>query len=351
MGRPLLADPELPNKLLEGRHNEITPCVRCNVCLHNILMAQPVACRMNAFLGREGEWRITTTDAPKKVLVVGAGPAGLEAARVLALRGHKVVICDREEEPGGLVPMATFIKGGDVADKLGDIVPHYQRMLADLGVEMRWNTEVDLITVKELAPDAVVLAVGARTAPPSIPGMDQELVMTTDELRESSKGFVGLVGPELMQALSKVYLPLGKRVAIVGGQMAGLQAAEFLVKRGREVTVIDSAEQLGGGIPIPWLVRLMPWLEKKGVKLHPAAKDIHIVADGVKFTDTLHKDWKSHVEADNVLVVTHNRPNKGLHDALEGEVPVLTLVGDAQGNGWGSIQDAIRQGAEAALDI
>ena len=351
MGRPLLADPELPNKLLEGRHSEITPCIRCNVCLHNILMAQPVQCRMNAFLGREGEWTIAKAPTAKKVLVVGAGPAGMEAARVLALRGHKVVLCDREEEPGGLVPMATFIKGGAITDKLGEIVPYYQRVLHDLGVDLRLGTDVHSGMVKAERPDAVVIATGATTKAPDIPGMEHALVMTTDELRASSKGFVGMVGPELMQALSKAYLPLGKRVAVIGGQMAGLQAAEFLVKRGREVTVIDSAEQLGRGIPIPWLVRLMPWLQAKGVELYPQAKDLRIVADGVKFTDPLHNDWKTHVEADNVLVVTHNTPNNRLYDALQGKVPEVTLVGDAQGNGWGSIQEAIRLGAEAALAI
>jgi 2,4-dienoyl-CoA reductase (NADPH2) len=351
MGRPLLADPALPNKLLKGLHSQITPCVRCNVCLHHILMAQPVQCRMNAFLGREGTWTIAKTTQHLKVVVVGAGPAGMEAARVAAMRGHHVVLLDRADEPGGLVPMATFIKGGDTTDKLNEIVHYYRTRLEELRVDIRLGTDADTGMIKALKPDAVILAVGARTELPDIPGIEQKIVMSTDDLRASSKGYVELVGPELMQTLSKIYLPLGKRVVVIGGQMAGLQAAEFLVKRGREVTVMDSAEQLGGGIPLPWLVRLMPWLQARGVALHSAAKDITIVSDGVRFVDSANRDWKTHVEADNVLVVTQYRPNTQLRDALKDKVPAVHLVGDAHGTGMGNIQEAIRQGAEAAMAI
>lgn len=349
MGRPLLADPQLPNKLAEGRLNEITPCVRCNVCLHQILLAQPVQCRMNPFLGREGEWKIEPAVIPKKVIVVGAGPAGMEAARVAALRGHKVVIYDKESEIGGLVPMATFIKGGDVTDKMHEVINYYDRMLEYLDIVLHLNAEVNKGTLKMEFPDAVIIATGAKTVLPDIDGIDHKIVMTTDELRNRSSGYVHFFGANLMQAISQVYLPIGKNVVIIGGQMAGLQAAEFLIKRGRKVQVVEPGKDLGIGLPIPWLARLIPWLAAQNVGLHTQASDMSIHDGGVRFRNA--EGETVDLAADQVLVVTQYAVNDVLYQKAKTEFKEVYLVGDANGPGTGSIQNAILQGAEAAMKL
>jgi 2,4-dienoyl-CoA reductase (NADPH2) len=266
---------------------------------------------MNAFLGHEGEWKIEKTKKPKYVIVAGAGPAGLEAARVAALCGHRVEVYDKNREPGGLVPMATFIKGGDTIDKLHEIVTYYNGVLKDLNVPVYLKKEVNEALIREKKPDAVILGVGGLHVKPDIPGVEHDIVMTTDDLREQSSGYVDFFGPGVMQTLSKVYLPIGKNVVIIGGQMAGLQAAEFLVKRGRKVDIIDKEQQLGGGIPIPWLVRLMPWLQSKAAGLYDGVHDIVISEDGVQFSNAEGKHLK--IKADQVLLVTDNQPNRELY--------------------------------------
>jgi len=146
MCRRLMADPELPNKLAAGRLDDIRPCLACLQCMHG--RPEPVPCVVNASLGREREYAVKPAEKKKRVLVVGGGPAGMEAARVAALRGHEVILYEREPKLGGLLPMAAVVKGLEIED-LTAFVCYLKRQITRLGVKIRLGKEVNLSVIEE----------------------------------------------------------------------------------------------------------------------------------------------------------------------------------------------------------
>lgn len=352
MGRPLLVDPELPTKLNEDRENEIRPCLRCNVCLHHILLAEPAHCRLNARLGREEELDRARPEpeTQKRVLIAGAGPAGLEAARVAAERGHEVHVFDPSKTPGGLMPLAAFIKGTDVADDLTRALRYYRLELKRLGVKIHGGHAVNERVIQKIQPDTLILATGGVPMPSAIPGETKRLVMTTDQLRRVAAPFVRLFGPRLLNRLSRLYLPIGKRVLIVGGGLAGLEAAEFFIKRGRQVTIVEESEQPGAGMPIPWLARLLPWLAARGAKIHTGAACVEIT-DGGLLTRLADGEMRL-LPADTILLVTKYGADESIKTRYAGLVPQIIRIGDAEaGESSGFIEGAILDGARAAHRI
>jgi len=348
-GRRLMADPELPLKLAAGREDEIRPCLRCNVCLSDILLAQPARCRINPFMGNEATLKISPAAKQKTVMIVGAGPAGMEAARVAAERGHHVMLYDKSADLGGLVPMASFIKGAGVADNLMKMVPWYRHEFKRLGVELHLGVQVDAELVNLLEPDALVLALGGKPVLPKIAGIDSPNVITTENLKKSAAPYLHLLGSKLMSALTKVYLPVKDSVAIIGGDLAGLEAAEFFIKRGRKVTIMETGPQPGAGMPLVWLVRLMPWLAAKNVAMHVGVKIDRITGEGVEITDADGKTVK--ITAETVMVM----PSYERNDQLDSQFGKLKLkpivVGDALGGAPRYIQGAILDGAKAGAEV
>ncbi|MFO1526937.1 MAG: FAD-dependent oxidoreductase [Turneriella sp.] len=348
-GRRLMADPELPLKLAAGREDEIRPCLRCNVCLSDILLAQPARCRINPFMGNEATLKISPAAKQKTVMIVGAGPAGMEAARVAAERGHHVMLYDKSADLGGLVPMASFIKGAGVADNLMKMVPWYRHEFKRLGVELHLGVQVDAELVNLLEPDALVLALGGKPVLPKIAGIDSPNVITTENLKKSAAPYLHLLGSKLMSALTKVYLPVKDSVAIIGGDLAGLEAAEFFIKRGRKVTIVETGPQPGAGMPLVWLVRLMPWLAAKNVAMHVGVKIDRITGEGVEITGADGKTAK--IAAETVMVM----PSYERNDQLDSQFGKLKLkpivVGDALGGAPRYIQGAILDGAKAGAEV
>jgi len=170
-GRQFMADPEFPQKLREGREDEIRLCSRCLHCLHIMWTYQPVQCRCNPFAGNELTMKITPAKKKKKVMVVGAGPAGLEAARVASLRGHEVSIWDKDKELGGATRMAMFIKGEE-NDHLTEYVSWFDRMLKKQGVKRHLGKAVTAKVVEKENPDVVILAPGAEAVEPEPAGRE-----------------------------------------------------------------------------------------------------------------------------------------------------------------------------------
>ncbi|NPV86750.1 MAG: FAD-dependent oxidoreductase [Anaerolineae bacterium] len=347
LGRRLFADPELPNKVKEGRKHSVKPCLGCLYCLHVMLFNQPVACRVNPFMGRELEMEIKPAEKKKKVVVVGAGPAGMEAARVAALRGHQVSLYDRAKELGGLLPMASFIKG-KTPDDLDELLDYYKKQFDDLGVKVELGKEVTPQMLEKVQADVVILAVGGKPIPPQIP-CDEKKLVTTEELKAKSKDFVRLLGADWMNALTKIFLPVGNKVVVVGADLAGLEAAEFLVKRGKQVTVVDEAEQPGEGMLIQWLIKLMPWLAAKGVQVLTGVKYEEITADGMVISTK--EGERKVLSADTVMWVNKYTKNDALYKALQGKVSEVYLVGDGKEEKPAYIHGAILDGAKVAISI
>ena len=292
MTRRIQADPDYPNKLMSSRVSEIAPCTACDTCL-----GANARCRINPFLGAEYN---TIDKAPrrKKVVVVGGGPAGMEAARVSALRGHDVTLFEKANKLGGLLHIAATVKGDHPEDLLS-IVRYFESQLRRLKVNVKLSKKADLYGILEEKPDAVIIAIGGSTVIPKITGISSRHVVNGAELHRKLRFFLKVFEPRTLRFLSRFFMPLGKRVAIIGGSLHGCELAEFLTKRGRKVTIIESSDSIGKGMVDLLLNHLMVWFQKKGVVLKTSVEQIEIVPKGVAIV--MRDGSTSVIEVDTVV--------------------------------------------------
>ena len=365
MGRKLLADPELPNKLIENRADDIRPCIYCYVCVSQIFVNERVKCAANPQTGHEQTLQIIATDAPKKVLVVGAGPAGLEAARVSALRGHQVTLVERSGRLGGTLFFAAL-----AYPENGPLLDYLIKQVRDLPIDIRLNTDADEALINTLKPDQVIVAAGAHRNAPDIPGADQKHVWSGDELRKLMTGEGGdiakrklnvaqrvmmksgsLVGvtnsTEAMQSLSKLWMPLGKQVTIIGGGLVGLELAEFLVERGRQVQVLEPGPDLGAELSIVRRWKVLHNLEEHSVTLVKNAQVQSIGSKSVTYSDN---EGNQHdITADSVVLAIGAETNTQLSRALEQRGIEVVNIGDGAEVAY--IEGALRSGMTAAIAV
>jgi len=226
IGRGLLADPELPNKARRGELGRINKCLSCNQGCFDVSDMESRTCLVNPLLGREEELAVRQAKKFKDVMVIGGGPAGLEAAFVLASRGHSVTLFERERYLGGQVRLAAI---PPKKEHFLGIIDYLSSQAERFGVKIVTEREADLSLIKEKSPDAVIIATGASPLIPTIPGVESEHVVTAwDVLKGNVK--------------------LGKNVLVVGGNSIGLEVAEFLAARGSKVTVIEMLEYFGSNM-------------------------------------------------------------------------------------------------------
>lgn len=330
MTRRLLADPELPNKVAAGRLDDIAPCTRCLSCIDAIFEnpdPQKSCCRINAALTREREFEIKPAVQKKKVMVVGGGPAGMEAARVAAARGHEVALYEKEHQLGGSVPVAATIKGLEIED-LPALVRYLTSQITKLGVMIHLGKEVDKALVERVKPDVLIIATGGRYALPDIPGIDSGKVVHPASLNRRLKYWLRFTGPGLPIWATKFWMPIGENVVVIGGGIHGVQLAAFLAKRGRKVTVVDTDEDLGKGVVSSYKFRLLGWLERKGVRLLPGVKYREITGEGLAITT---KEGEARMlAADTILPALPMVPDSEFVDSLKGAAPEVYPIGDCQ---------------------
>lgn len=345
IGRGLWADPELPNKVREGRIDDIVRCTRCGSCENPV--TSPRKCRVNPSLGYEREYAITPASTPKNVMIIGAGPAGMEAARVAHLRGHNVTLYDKADALGGRLDLAAMIKGTDVENVL-PIKAYLTRQIKKLGIRVRLNTEVTPELVMQEKPDVVLIATGGQYTYPDVPGIGLPHVTGVKALAAKVKLPLKLLGPRLLNSLTHFFLPVGKDVVILGGQIEGLQGAVFMKKRGRNVTVLEPSETIGGGIPEKYLIRLPWWFQKRGVRVLTGVRYEEITPEGVVVTTK--EGQRELVPGSTVMVLTPQEPDVRLADALKGlvEVHVLGSTGGAES---GLMIDALADGRRIGVLI
>ncbi|OGN92708.1 MAG: hypothetical protein A2Z75_01490 [Chloroflexi bacterium RBG_13_50_10] len=325
MGRELLVDPYLPQKAESGKPEDIRPCIYCLTCLDSMnWRREGVCCVVNPTLGRERESELKPTKSPKKVVVVGGGPGGMEAARVAALRGHKVVLFDEGEKLGGQLLLAAR---PPFKDTLETFRQYLEGQISKLGIELRLGQKFTPDMVKELKPDVVVIATGVKPFMPQIPGIRSKKVVQASEV---------LMGAET-----------GERVAVIGGELVGCETALLLVEQGKKVTIMrrgpELATKVHGLIREPMLGRL----KYKGASILTGVEYQEITDAGVVIKTATGE--QKVIEADTVVLAAGSTPNTELVAALKGKVAQVLSVGDCVEPR--SMMEALGEGYKAGLTV
>ncbi len=328
LNRRLLADPDLPNKIAEGRSEDIAPCTACYYCWNERVNERNIKCRINPALGKEREYAIKPAKGKKRVLVVGGGPAGMEAARVAALRGHQVYLYEKEPKLGGLLPIAGLIKGFEIEDMMS-IVDYLSRQITKLGVSIRLGTEVNPLVIEKLKPETVVLATGGIATLPDIPGINHRMVIRNSRLHHQLRAYLRVFSPGMLRKLTQIWMPMGKKCVIVGGGIHGCQLAEFLVTRKRKVTIVEETDAIGEGlIPSDSKKYLISWLKESGVVIFSGVKCSEITERGLHIAT---KDGEEKIlRADNIIPALPLQPNHQLFEKIKNQVPEVFEAGDCR---------------------
>ncbi len=325
MTRRFLADPEYPLKVKENRLEDIRPCMGCLHCMDVRLQNKYVQCRVNPQINRETEVTYAKTAQKKKVLVVGAGPSGMEAARVAAIRGHEVHLYDRNAKLGGLLPLAAMLKDVEV-NEMTDLVKWFGIQFKKLGVNIKLGHKVTTETIEQLKPQVIIVAAGGKHGQPVIPGYETAKVVGAGDLHKKIKPFLRFFSPQTMEKLTKIYMPVGKNIVLIGGRIHGCETAEFLTKRGRKVTIVDAVDNLGEGMTGDDKALLFPWLNKKGVKQYLGVKYEQIASGQLQITT---KDGeKRTLSADTIMAAMPLDANSEVMKQFEGQAPEVYFIGD-----------------------
>jgi 2,4-dienoyl-CoA reductase-like NADH-dependent reductase (Old Yellow Enzyme family)/thioredoxin reductase len=304
IGRGLLSDPEMPKKAKEGRLNDIRICIACNTCMESIFRRGRVECLVNPALGREKEMEITPADPPKKVMVIGGGPAGLNVAWVAAKRGHDVHLFEKESGLGGQLILGSVT---DYKKELLSLISFQKAQIRKFGVACHLNFEVSLDTVKELSPDVVILATGSTPISPPVPGMDKPIIFTLSEI---------LNGEEL----SKM------NTVVVGGGATGCEVAHHLSHKGCPVTIVEQLPKIGGQLESITRKVLLSKLKEKGVRVMTGHKLTKVDDDGVLVVTDDGKEL--FIEAESVVIAIGNNPDNRLYDQIRSLEMTIFQIGD-----------------------
>ncbi len=335
IGRGLLADPEFPLKAMEGRFDDIAPCTGCSLgCFARAAKGEPLTCVINPAVGREREMVIEPVEKPGKVMVIGAGPGGLEAARVAAVRGHEVSLYEKEPRVGGQFNLASV---PPAKQELSKFIKYLNMQIKKAGVTLHLNTEVTPELVERMKPDAVIVATGGESIIPDLPGVEGDNVLS---------------GHDVLSG--RVVLTPGNTV-IIGGGMVGLEVAEFLADHGdhpylgpNHVTVVEMLDNVGMDLPLDMRALLMKRLREHGVRILTSTKVKEIVEDGVVVSDQA-GNRETLDKMDHIILALGAKSVDVLSETIRDKVSEVHVIGDA-GQPRKALE-AIAEGSEAGRRV
>ncbi len=307
MCRPMIADPHMPKKVLEDKQEDIRPCVACNLCLARLFRDAPMTCYVNPLCAHEWDpkWQIKPPERDKMIMIVGAGPAGLECARGAALRGHEVHLYDSNDFLGGQIHYAAKAPYGD--EELYGVIDYLSAQCEKAGVNMHLNTTVTPEMIEEEMPDALVIATGARFFIEEIPGHDRPNIVSVLDVLEGRA-------------------ETGDRVLVWGGRKPGIAAALHLAEEGKKITLVSGERKVGKDVNPSYIWRYIQKLSKKGVRTYRNST-VEEITDSGAVVLALH-DTRIPVAADTI-VFAERKPVDDLKEAAR-ELNIEThVIGDA----------------------
>ena len=326
MGRPLIADPYLPVKGVEGRFDEIRPCIYCCRCLENVLEKDvPVACSINPMAVQAIKIPMNSARKKKRVLVVGAGPAGMQAAVTAAIRGHEVYLVEKKEYMGGQLLLASKPPGKK------DIEPFRKYLINQVikaTVQVKLGKDVTPEWLNQIRPDVAVLATGSHPIIPNIKGLTQTKTFTARMILE---------GSEIVET----------RIIVVGGGQVGCEVAELLSQQGKDVTIVEILDDIARDMDRINRLSLVMALEDLGVRIITKTRVESVTDQGV-WVDCLGE--KELIPTDEIVITVGSKPrSEDVDKILRDKVVEVYLIGDKVKAG--GILNAVRDGFDVAMKI
>lgn len=348
MARPLLADPDIIRKSREGRFDEVNTCIACNqACLDHVFEGKTASCLVNPAAGREEEWRLSPAPVAKRVAVVGAGPAGLEAARVLAERGHQVVLMEKRPQIGGQLNYARQVPG---KSEFNETLRYYRTQLGLLGVEIRLGVEAQAEALLAEGFDEVVVATGVIPRRPEIPGIDLPHVVSYAHVFEKQADVgrrvviigAGGIACDLSHLLVQddSVSPQTARYLLEYGILSA-EEVHRLQQSGRQVRMLRRGRHVGTGLGRTTRWAVLANLKRHGVEMLTQVEYKEITLEGVRI---VHAGEERLLPADTVVIAAGSTPDNRLYEALKGRLPVH-LIGGAKEAGELDAKRAIYEGA------
>jgi len=321
LGRGLLADPDFVKKLEEGRPEDIRRCIACCACIDKAFEKVKMKCAINPELGREEEYaiRVLPPKRQRKVVIVGGGPAGLEAARVAKMRGNRVVLFEKGERLGGQLLMACVPPS---KEEIKNLIEYYEVQMKKLNIDVRLNCEATPEIVLQENPEVVVIATGASPIIPKIPGVDGKNVVTAFAVLSNKA-------------------QTGERVVVLGGNLVGCETAEFLAERGKKVTVVEMLNAVGLDFSPLYQPYIRARMVQNGITLLTKTKGVEVRPNGLIVENE--KGEQSLIEADTVVLAVGAKSENSLYAALCGKVPEIHMAGDCEKPA--KIMQAVHEGA------
>ncbi|MGO1041999.1 oxidoreductase [Clostridioides difficile] len=326
MARALLADHELPRKVMSNREEDIVKCLRCFTCMAERATTSTRRCTVNPLIGRElDSMEVVPVLKPKKVLIAGGGPGGLQAAITASKRGHKVILCEKTNELGGILKGEQALPFKYEMYELGNT---FGKIAKDLGVEIRLNTAVTKEYVENENVDALIIAVGSEPLVPPIEGLDREnVVIVNDYYLEKEK--------------------VTDEVVVLGGGLAGCEAAIHLAQEGKTVHLVEMRAELAPDANIRHRPILLQEIESQGVYVYTEHKGLSVTTEGVVCMNK--SGNKINVPGTSVICALGQKPRRKVVDTLLDCAPYVAQIGDCVRAS--TITNAVYQGHHAALDI
>ncbi len=324
MGRVLIADPHLPDKAKQGQFDDIIPCISCNKCVQT-MRKDYLRCSVNPETGNEIQFRFSKADRPKQLWVVGAGPGGLKAAEIAALRGHQVKVFEKNNQTGGRMRIGANPPGKAIYN---DFLDYLEKRVKALGVTLEMGKKFTEEMLMSEKPDAIIVATGAQPKFPDWKGVDESHVLSVDDVLSNQE-------------------EIGQNILVVGGGGSGAEVADYLSEMGKDVTLTEMLENISSDLVNHLQHYLLKRLRDKDVTILTSTRVLEL-GKGYAIVEDASGVRKLN-GFDTIVLAVASASNDLIYKQIEGKVAELYLIGDAVKPR--EIVDAVYEGEKVAIEL